>query len=123
MKIREVLKLTDRRLSGAARSVTADKTPTVVAPIRIPNRLVGLQKRPGSPDILPNADRDDGINGDLPPALDQSPTSLAPISTPHRPDLDFIKAQIAQLPRHTEQQTNLPASAGVNSGASSSRNR
>jgi len=102
MKIREVLQLTDRHLPGTARSITADETTTIVAPVQIPNRLVGPQERPGLSDIFPDADPDDRMAGDLPIARDPSPTSLAPVSMPHTPDLDFIKSQIARLPRHTE---------------------
>ena len=93
MKIREVLQLTDRHLPGTTQSITADETTTRVAPVQIPNRLVGPQERPGLSDIFPDADPDDRMAGD------PSPTSLAPVSMPHTPDLDFIKAQIARLPR------------------------
>jgi hypothetical protein len=114
MKVRELLKFTDRNLPR-------DRFARVVDPAQVPNRI-GTRHGPAVPqDIFPDADPTDGMVCGLPPAVDQSPTSLAPISTPNRPDLDFIKAQIVRLPRHTAQQTNLSAPAGVNSGASGSR--
>jgi hypothetical protein len=103
MKVREVLKLANRNLPGTAPSLPADQAPTVVAPIQKPNRIAGRHEQLRSQDIFPDADPDDGLSGDVPPALDSSLASLAHISTPHTPDLDFIKAQIARLPRRTEQ--------------------
>ena len=103
MKIREVLKLTDRHLSRTARSITADETPTIVASVQMPDRLVGPQGRAGSPHIFPDAGPNDDKSDDLLPALDRPPTSFPMIPTPHTRDLDSIKAQIARLPRHTGQ--------------------
>jgi hypothetical protein len=99
MKVQEVLNVANRNLPGTARLLAADRAPTVVAPVQKPNRIAGRHERLRSQDIF----ADDGMTGDIPPALDPSPTSLAPISTPHTRDLDFIKAQIARLPTHTEQ--------------------
>ena len=45
-----------------------------------------------------DVDPTDGVKSELPPALDPGLTSMAPISTPHRRDLDFIKGQLALLP-------------------------
>jgi hypothetical protein len=103
MKVQEVLKVANRNLPGTAPSLTADRALTVVAPIQKPNRIAGRHEPLGSQNIFPDAALDDGMNGDVPPALDSSPASLAHISTPHTPDLDFIKTQIARLPRRTEQ--------------------
>src|SRR5215472_4107633 len=103
MKIREVLRFTDRHLPGTARSITADETPTIVAPVQIPDRLVGPQGRAGSPNLIPDADPNNGTTGDAPPALNPPPTSFVSISTPNTRDLDFIKAQIARLPWHSGQ--------------------
>ena len=99
MKIRDVLKVEGKDLPGAVRSAGADRTRTMLAPVGLQDRIV----HPGSHDILPDADPTDGMTGDIPVALDPPPISLAPISTPHTRDLDFIKAQIARLPRPTEQ--------------------
>ena len=103
MKIRELLKPTDRRVPGTVRSITTDKTPTIVAPVQLPARLVEPKDRSGSPDIFPHADPNDSVTGDQAPDLNPLRTRFASISMPHAPDLDCIKAQIAQLPRHTEQ--------------------
>lgn len=102
MKIREVLRLRSRHLPGTAQSITADNTPTIVAPAQMPNRLVGPPQEPGS-DIFFDAEASNGKSDDIPPALDRSPTSFPMVPTPHTRDLDFIKAQIARLPPHTEQ--------------------
>ena len=103
MKVQEVLNVANRKLPGTARLLAADRAPTVVAPIQKPNRIAGRHERLRSQDIFADAAPDDGMTGDVPPALDSSPASLAHISTPHTPDLDFIKTQIARLPRRTEQ--------------------
>jgi hypothetical protein len=68
-----------------------------------PNRIARRHEQLPSRDVFPDAERDDCMTGDVPPALDSLPTSLPHISTPHTRDLDFIKAQIARLPRRTEQ--------------------
>jgi hypothetical protein len=81
--------------------IPADRTTSIVAPVQAPNRIAGRRQRLWSHDILPDADSNDGVTGDMPVALDPPPISLAPISTPHTRDLDFIKAQIARLPRQT----------------------
>jgi hypothetical protein len=99
MKIQELLKLKERSLPGGARSVAADHSLTAVTPVQAPNRIARL----GSQDVIPEPDLDQGATDDLSFALDSPLTSLAPISTPHTRDLDFIKAQIARLPRQTEQ--------------------
>jgi hypothetical protein len=98
MKIQEVLKLAEPDLPGDARSVAADRTRTMLAPVRAPSRIVGL----GSQDIFPDADPNHGVTDDLSLAPDPSPTSPVTISPAHRRDLDFIKSQLARLPRHTE---------------------
>jgi hypothetical protein len=102
MKVREVLKLTKQNLIGTARSVAADRTPTIVTPVQIPNRIVRREPL-WSQDVFSDADPSDGVTGDLSIAPDRPLTSLAPISTPHTRDLDFIKAQIARLPRQADQ--------------------
>ena len=102
MKVQELLRVKQRFLPGDG-PISPDRTPSIIAPVQAPNRIAGRRERLGSHDILPNADPNDGVTGDIPVALDPPPTSLAPISTPHTRDLDFIKAQIARLPRPTEQ--------------------
>jgi hypothetical protein len=102
LKVHELLMVKQRDLPGDA-PIPADRTTPIVAPVQAPNRMAGRRERLGSHDILPDADPNDGVTGDVPVALDPPPISLAPISTPHTRDLDFIKAQIARLPRPTEQ--------------------
>jgi hypothetical protein len=97
MKVREVVQLTRPNLPGTARSVAADQTPRTAVPVRI----VGQQKPLGLEDIFAVADPTDGVTGELPPALDLSRMRVP--TTPHSRDLDFIKAQIARLPKQTEQ--------------------
>jgi hypothetical protein len=101
MKIRELLKLKERYLPGGARSVAADRAQTTVTPVQARNRIVRREPL-WSQDISSDADPNDGVTGDLLTAPDPPLTSLAPISTPHTRDLDFIKAQIARLPRQAD---------------------
>src|SRR6266446_948994 len=98
MKIQEVLKLAEPDLPGDARSLAADQTRTMLAPVRAPSRIARL----GSQDIFPDADPNHGVTDDLSFATDPSPISPLTISPAHRRDLDFIKSQLARLPRHTE---------------------
>ena len=101
MKVREVLELTKQ--NGTARSAAADQTLTIVAPVQIPNRVVGRHGQPRLQDIFPDAAPNHDVNDDLSLARDPSPTSSVTISPANRRDLDFIKSQLARLPRHTEQ--------------------
>jgi hypothetical protein len=107
MKIRELLELKERYLPGGARSVAADRTQTTVNPGGSRNRIVRREPL-WSQDVFSDAEPSDGVTGDLSVAPDPPLTSLAPISTPHTRDLDFIKAQIARLPRQTEQTEQYP---------------
>lgn len=99
MKIQEVLKPAEPAWPGDARSVAADRTRKTLAPVQARNRIVRL----GSQDIFPDADPNRGVTDNLSLAPDPSPTSPVTISPAHRRDLDFIKSQLARLPRHTEQ--------------------
>jgi hypothetical protein len=101
IRIRDVLKPKELCLPRGARSVAANRTRTTIDPVQAPSRIAPRRERLASEDIFVTADPDDEITGDLPPALD-SPTSLAPLSTPHTRDIDFIKRQMARLPRQTE---------------------
>ena len=99
MKIRDVLNLKAQQdLPGAVRSA-ADRTRTMLAPVQPPNRIVGF----GLHDTIPDAVRNDDVTDDLSLAAELSATSPMTISPAHRRDLDFIKGQIARLPRQTEQ--------------------
>ena len=77
MKIQEVLTLAEPDFRRDARSVAADRTRAMIAPVLAPNRIIRL----GSHDVT----------DDLSLAPDPSPTSPMTISPAHRPDLDFIK--------------------------------
>ena len=103
MRIRDVLKPKELYLPRRARSVAANRTRTTIAPVQAPSRIAQRRERLASQDIFVTADPNDEITGDFPPALDPSPTSLARLSTLHTRDLDFIKRQMARLPRQTEQ--------------------
>jgi hypothetical protein len=103
MRIRDVLKPKELYLPRGARSVAANRTRTMIAPVQAPSRIARRRERLASQDIFVTADPNDEMTGDLPLALNPSPTSLAPLSTPHTRDLDFIKGQMARLPRQTEQ--------------------
>jgi hypothetical protein len=98
MKIRDVLKFRDQDLSGAVPSAAADRTRTMLAPVHPPNRIVRLRLQ----DIVPGAEPDDAMTDDLLLAPDLSSTSPMTISPAHRRDLEFIKGQIARLPRQTD---------------------
>jgi hypothetical protein len=100
MKVQELLRVKQRYSPGDA-PIPADRTTSIVAPVQAPNRMAGRRERLGSHDTLPDVDPNDGVSADIPAALDPPPISLAPISTPHTRDLDFIKAQMARLPRQT----------------------
>jgi hypothetical protein len=99
MKIQEVLKLAEPDLPADARSLAADQTRTMLAPVQAPNRIV----RPGSQDVFADADPNRGVTDDLLLAPDPSPTRAMTISPAHRRDLDFIKRRLARLPKQTEQ--------------------
>ena len=103
MKIRELLKPIGRRVFGAIRSINPDNTATTVAPLQAPIRPTEPKERSVSPNICPHADANDSMTGDHSPDVNQLPTRSASLSMPHAPDLDLIKAQIAQLPRHARQ--------------------
>jgi hypothetical protein len=100
MKVQEVLQITKPNLPGTARSVAADQTVKTAVPFEIPNGIVGRREPPGSRDIFAVANPNDGVTGELPPALDLSRINVP--KTPHTRDLEFIKTQIARLPTRTE---------------------
>ena len=99
MKIQEILKLAELDLPGDARSLAADQTRTMLAPVRAPSRIA----RQGSQGIVPDAGPNHGLADDLSFAPDPSPISPLTISLAQRRDLDFIRSQLARLPRRAEQ--------------------
>jgi hypothetical protein len=99
MKIRDVLKLKEPDLPAGARSLAADRTGTMLAPVQAPNRIVRL----GSQDVFADADPNHGVTDDLSFAPDPPAISPLRISPAQRRDLDFIKSRLARLPKQTEQ--------------------
>ena len=101
MKIQEVLKLAEPDWPGDARSVAADRTRTTLAPVQAPDRNVRL----GSQDVFPDADPNPNHGETDDPSLAPDPSATSPvmISPANRRDLDFIKFQLARLPRQTNQ--------------------
>jgi hypothetical protein len=94
MKIRDVLKVEGKDLPGAVRSAGADRTRTMLAPVGLQDRIV----RPGLQDTLLAAEPKNGMTDDLSLAPDPPPTMISPAL---RRDLEFIKGQLARLPRQT----------------------
>jgi hypothetical protein len=101
MKVQEVVQLRKPNLPGTTQSVAADQTVRTAVPVEMPNPIVGRRVPPGSRDIYTVADPNDGMTGELPPALDLSRISVP--KTPHTRELDYIKTQIVRLPTQTEQ--------------------
>ena len=101
MKIQEVVQLRKPNLPGTARSVAGDQTVIRAFPVEIPNPIVGRQEPLKSRNIFAVADPNDGVTDELPPGLDLSRIRVP--KTAHTRDLEFIKTQIAQLPKQIEQ--------------------
>jgi len=101
MKIQEVLTLAEPDFPRDARPVAADRTGTVLAPVQAPDRNVRL----GSQDVFPDADPNPNHGETDDPSLAPDPSATSPvmISPANRRDLDFIKFQLARLPRQTNQ--------------------
>ena len=115
MRIRDVLKVKEQYLPRGARSVAADQTVRTAVPVEMPNRIVGRQEPLGLRDIFAVGDANDGLTGELPPALDLS-RIIVP-KTPHTRDLDYIKTQIARLPTqlNSNPSVEIPAASKPNS--------
>jgi len=62
------------------------------------NRSPQFQRPAPLQDIPADTDRIDGVQTDIPPALNPSLTTRSSIPAADRRDLDFIKAQLARLP-------------------------
>ena len=100
MKIQEVIQLTKPNLSGTTRPVAGDQSMRTAVAVEVPSGIVGRREPLGSRDLSAVADPNDGVTGELPPALDLSRINVP--KTPHTRDLEFIKTQIARLPTQTE---------------------
>jgi hypothetical protein len=99
MKVQEVIQLTKPNLPGTTRPVAGDQSVRTAVAVEIPSGITGRREPPGSRDMFAGGDPNDGVTGELPPALDLSRISVP--KTPHTRDLEFIKTQIARLPSHT----------------------
>jgi hypothetical protein len=99
MKVQEVIQLTKPNLPGTTRPVAGYQNVRTAVAVEIPSGIVGRRGPLGSRDLFAVADPNDGVTGELPPALDLSRINVP--KTPHTRDLEFIKTQIARLPRHT----------------------
>jgi hypothetical protein len=102
MKIREVLDFGEPHSPRDARSSAPDGIRVKLAPVQVQDRIVQGQPPLASQDILPGGDSDDGVAGDLQPTVHPRSATRSLISTPNRSDLDFIKQQLLQLPRHSQ---------------------
>jgi hypothetical protein len=100
MKVQEIVQLTKPHLPGTTGSVVTDQIIRTAVPVEIPTRIVGRREPPESRNISAVADPNDGVTGELPPALDVSRINAA--KTPHTRELEFIIRQIARLPTQPE---------------------
>ena len=100
MKIREILMFNEQDLAeGSAGLIGADLIRPVLDQIRPSNRIAGRQEQLMR-DTPFAADPDDMSGIEPPPPIGIGPTSLGPIATPPRWDIDRIEAQVSRLPRH-----------------------
>ena len=100
MKVREILRVPKRASLGGARPAASDSTSRIGASRQIPNRFVGGQDPQASEDVSAVGDPNNGVTAELSPTLDLSLVRLH--TTPHSPDLEYIKRQIARLPQQAE---------------------
>jgi hypothetical protein len=102
MKIRDVINFDRGNLFAPGPGMNRDQGKRMVTGgqalyrVRQSEQPVTLQDTPA------DVDPTDGAKSELPPALDPGLSSMAPISTPHRRDLDFIKGQLALLPARSD---------------------
>jgi hypothetical protein len=99
MKVREILRVPKRVSVGGARPgpVASDSTSRIGASRQIPNRFLGGLDPLASEDVSAVGDPNNGVTAELSPTLDLSLVRLP--TTPHSPDLEYIKRQIARLPQ------------------------
>ena len=103
MKIREILMLTEEDLAeGSEGLIAADLIRPVLDQIRPSNRIAGRRQQVASDGIAAAANPDDVPGIEQPPQVGTKPTTLAPIATPPRWDIDRIESQVARLPRHRQ---------------------
>ena len=102
MKIREILMLNEQDLAdGSAGLIGADLIRPILDQIRPSNRITSRQEQLVRD--APAVTDPDGVPGiEPPPPIGIGPTSLGPIATPPRWDIDRIEPQVARLPRHRQ---------------------
>ena len=103
MKIREILMLNEQDLAeGSAGLIGADLIRPILDQIRPAKRMPSRREQLASDATPAVADPDDVPGIEQPPQVGIKPTTLAPIATPPRWDIDRIEAQVARLPRHRQ---------------------
>jgi hypothetical protein len=101
MKVREVLMLKKHDLNDGSGGLNGSRFNSVpLDQIRPSNRIAGRRQQVASDGIAAAANPDDVPGIEQPPQVGIKPTTLAPIATPPRWDIDRIEPQVARLPRH-----------------------
>ena len=101
MKIREVLMLKKHDLNDGCERLNGCRFNSVpLDQIRPSNRIAGRRQQVASDGSAAAANPDDVPGIEQPPQVGIKPTTLAPIATPPRWDIDRIEPQVARLPRH-----------------------
>jgi hypothetical protein len=103
MKIRDVINFDRDNLSASGPRITRDQWKPIATGGQALRRVRQSQQPAPLQDTPVDVDPIDGVQSGLPPALNPCLTSMAPISTPHRRDLDLIKQRLARLPAQTDQ--------------------
>jgi hypothetical protein len=103
MKIRDVINFDRENLSASGPRINGDQGKQMATGGQALNRVRQSQQPMPLQDTPADVDPIDGVQSDLPPALNPSLTSMAQLSTPHRRDLDFIKGQLARLPARSDE--------------------
>jgi hypothetical protein len=103
MKIRDVINFDRGNLSAPDPTKNRDPWKRMATGGQALYRVRQSQQPAPLQDSPADVDPTDGAKSELPPALDPGLTSMAPISTPHRRDLDFIKGQLALLPARSDE--------------------
>ena len=103
MKVREVLMLKKHDLNDGSGGLNGCQFNSVPLDQNRPsNRIAGRRQQVASDGIPAVADPDDVPGIEQPPQVGIKPTTLAPIATPPRWDIDRIEPQVAGLPRHRQ---------------------
>ena len=102
MKIRDVINFDRDNLSASGPRMSRDQGKRMATGGQALYRVRQSQQPAPLQDTPVDVDPTDGVKSKLPVALDPGLTSMAPISTPHRRDLDFIKGQLALLPARSD---------------------